>query len=136
MSSAGRPTKLDESMQQRADHYVTHYREAGDIVPSRAGLACHLGVSRETLARWSKRDERFRGTLKRLSDHQERMAWNGGLSGEFNAPITKLLLANHGYSDRVAQDNTSSDGSMSPASAEDTAQAVLNRLQSRHDQSS
>ena len=39
---------------------------------------------------------------------------SGGLGGAYNAAITKLMLANHGYSEKVQQDNTSSDGSMTP----------------------
>lgn len=38
----------------------------------------------------------------------------GQLRGDLNSTIVKLLLANHGYSDKVQQDVTSSDGSMSP----------------------
>jgi hypothetical protein len=37
---------------------------------------------------------------------------NNGLDGTFNPPITKMMLSKHGYSDKIEQDHTSSDGSM------------------------
>jgi len=39
-----------------------------------------------------------------------------GLGGTMNAQITKLVLGKHGYSDKVEQDLTTSDGSMKPVS--------------------
>ncbi|MDF7480882.1 DNA-packaging protein, partial [Proteus mirabilis] len=45
---------------------------------------------------------------------QEMKLINSGLAGDFNATITKLMLANHGYSEKQEVDHTSSDNSMSP----------------------
>jgi len=39
---------------------------------------------------------------------------NKGLTGDFNATITKLMLANHGYSEKQSIDHQLSDSSMSP----------------------
>jgi hypothetical protein len=39
---------------------------------------------------------------------------DGGLIGDFNPTITKLMLTKHGYSDKQEVDNKSSDGSMTP----------------------
>ncbi|MEX0469922.1 DNA-packaging protein [Spiribacter sp. 390] len=111
--AGGRPTKYNKQMQDKADSYVDGgFADVGDVVPSRAGLALELGVSRSTLQEWEKEHDRFSVTLDRLKWFQERLSLNGGLKGDMNSTIVKLLLANHGYSDRVAQDVTSSDGSM------------------------
>ncbi|MEN7471298.1 terminase small subunit, partial [Providencia stuartii] len=45
---------------------------------------------------------------------QENRLINKGLIGEFNPTITKLMLANHGYSEKQEVDHKSSDSSMSP----------------------
>lgn len=111
---AGRPTEYCDELQAKADAYANGgFVECGDVIPSRAGLAVELGLSRSTLANWEKFHE-FLVTLDKIAFLQERISLNGGLRGELNATIVKLLLANHGYSDKVQQDVTSSDGSMSP----------------------
>lgn len=113
--SGGRPTKYTPEAQDAADRYVDGgFSEAGDVVPSRAGLGVELGVTRQTLTNWERDHPEFLATLGRLSWLQERISLNGGLKGEMNSTIVKLLLANHGYSDRQAFDHSSSDGSMQP----------------------
>lgn len=115
--TAGRPTKYTDAIQKKADKYVDGgFTECGDIVPSRAGLALELRVSRETLTNWEKAHPKFLGTLERLSWIQERVSLNGGLKGELNSTIVKLLLSNHGYSESSKLDHTSSDGTMTPKS--------------------
>jgi len=110
-----RPTKYSKAMQQAADDYVNGGHEAcGDVVPSVAGLACELGVTRSTMYEWQKHHCQFSDTLGRLESVQERMSLSGGLTGKLNSTIVKLLLANHGYTERVSQDHKSSDGSMTP----------------------
>lgn len=104
---AGRPTDYNEAMQARADAYVEGgFIDAGDVVPSRAGLALELGLSRNTLTNWEKHPS-FLSTLEKIAHLQERISLNGGLRGDLNSTIVKLLLANHGYSDKVQQDVTS-----------------------------
>ena len=45
-----RPTKYNDDIQTKADWYVNGgYLECGDAVPSRAGLACELNVTHQTL---------------------------------------------------------------------------------------
>lgn len=113
-----RPSEYSEEVQAKADHYVNGgFEECGDIVPSRAGLAVELGCSRNTLTNWEKFPE-FLSTLDRLNFLQERISLNGGLRGDLNSTIVKLLLANHGYSDRQELAHTSPDGSMSPTRIE------------------
>jgi hypothetical protein len=97
----GRPTSYNNSVLERAENYINGgYVAVGDVVPSRAGLAVELGVSRETLTNWGRVFPEFLGTLERLLAIQERVTLSKGLSGDFNSNIAKMLLGNHGYSDR------------------------------------
>ena len=114
MSEAGAPTKYTPKVQEAADQYADGgFIELGDVVPSRAGLALHLGLSRNTLSNWEIHPQ-FLRTLERVNFLQEKISLNGGLRGDLNSTIVKLLLANHGYSDKVEQAHTSPDGSMTP----------------------
>jgi hypothetical protein len=114
--SGGRPTLVTPELTAAAWHYVNGgWQEANDPVPSIAGLACEIGVHRETLRLWGKdQDNPFFGILCKVAETQERELVRGGLSGGFNSSITKMILTKHGYSDRVETDHTSSDGSMTP----------------------
>ncbi|ENN6350603.1 DNA-packaging protein [Providencia rettgeri] len=90
------------------------YETVGDVVPSVAGLACYLGVSRKTVYEWVKESTDLSDTLEGILAMQENKLINKGLNGDFNPTITKLMLANHGYSEKQEVDHKSSDSSMSP----------------------
>lgn len=113
---AGRPTKYTPELIEDARAYVDGgWEVAGDKVPSIAGMACELGVSRESLRLWAADETKeFFGILEQLDAKQERALLAGGLSGDFSGPISKLMLHRHGYSDKIEQDHTSRDGSMTP----------------------
>ena len=113
-NKVGRPSKLAESINKAKDYLMGGYETVGDVVPSVAGLACYLGISRSTAQEYAKENEEFSGTLEAIKTLQENKLINKGLVGDFNPTITKLMLANHGYSDKAEVDNKSSDGSMSP----------------------
>jgi len=104
---AGQPTKYNSEVQKRAEEYVNEgYIACGDAVPSVAGLSCELGVSRKTLYNWAENSDQFLHTLDRLSSKQERTALTRGLTNDFNSTIVKLILANHGYSEKSNIDHT------------------------------
>ena len=111
-----RPTDYTPEIVSKAWEYADDgWVDAGDTVPTVAGLALHIGVSRVTCYDWAKDSEKvFSNILEDISAKQEQKLINGGLKGEFNAPIAKMMLTKHGYSDRIEQDNTSSDGTMTP----------------------
>ncbi|MDN0012472.1 DNA-packaging protein [Providencia stuartii] len=110
----GRPSKFAESLIKAKEYLMGGYETVGDVVPSVAGLACYLGVSRSTVQQYAKENEDFSGTLEAIKTLQENRLINKGLIGEFNPTITKLMLANHGYSEKQEVDHKSSDSSMSP----------------------
>jgi hypothetical protein len=114
--TTGRPTSYKSSMVESARRYIANHEDFDDPVPTVAGLACVLGVTRKTIYEWVKDENKpeFCDILEELSQKQERQLVKGGLMGEFNAPISKMMLTKHGYSDRVENDHTSSDGSLAP----------------------
>lgn len=115
--AGGRPSIYTPELIAKAQNYAENYADYGDLVPSIAGLACELGITRETCRAWGLDEDKqeFSVILDKIMKGQERKLINGGLKGDFNSPITKMMLTKHGYSDKVEQDNTSSDGSMSPS---------------------
>lgn len=113
-NKVGRPSKLADSIEKAKEYLMGGYETVGDVVPSVAGLACYLGISRSTAQEYAKDNAEFSGTLEAIKTLQENKLINKGLVGDFNPTITKLMLANHGYSDKAEIDNKSSDGSMTP----------------------
>lgn len=112
-----RPTKYTPELLEAAHAYADGmWRENGDAVPTVVGLAIDLGIDEETAHRWGKEKgkEEFSKLLTRVKDLQHRHLVNKGLNGETNPAITKMMMTKHGYSDKVEQDHTSSDGSMTP----------------------
>lgn len=105
-NAVGRPSKYNEELQAQADTYVYNWADH-DTIPSRVGLCCFLGISKNISYEWEKIHPEFLDTCKAIEALQERTALNKGISGEFNSQITKLVLSNHGYSDRQAIDHTS-----------------------------
>ena len=117
-NQVGRPSKYNDELQARADRYIFEYHTQDDVIPSAAGLCVWLGISRSTLHEWDRTHPEFSHTLDGIRSLQEKAALNKGLTGEFNSTIVKLVLANHGYSDKQSLNHTSEDGSMSPTRIE------------------
>lgn len=132
----GRPTLLNEAMLEKAEHYMVEgYTEIGNIVPSVAGLCCYLGISKSTAYEWastSDKDQirkRFSDTLEAIQTKQEMLLINGGLSQVYSGTITKLMLANHGYSEKLNQDITTNGESINKP-AIDTSKLTDEQLRS------
>jgi hypothetical protein len=109
-----RPTDYNPEILESALNYLANFKELGDVVPTVAGMACEIGVSRETIYAWAKDESKpeFSDILMQVMEKQERNLVNGGLAGGFNPAVTKMLLTKHGYSDKseVVQDVTVRDG--------------------------
>lgn len=116
MGRVGRPTTYSDEKLQIAEFYLYNWgtEEIGDSIPSRVGLCRWMGIHKQTSYDWDKAHDEFCAVTKAIDTLQEYVAINKGITGVFNAAITKLILSNHGYSDKVDVDNKSSDGSMSP----------------------
>ena len=119
----------DEVMQKALDYVNGGYKDLEQAIPTGAGLARHLGVVRKTLFNWRDYHEEFAFIMDSMNCEQEMSCINKGLKGDFNPQITKLILAKHGYHDKIDSNLTSSDGSMSP---KDNSLAVLEALKRKH----
>lgn len=106
---AGRPTKLDDDMIEKANAYAFEYENFQDEVPTAAGLARMLGVAKSTVYLWAETDEGFSDALETIKSEQERVLVSKGLNSSFNSTITKLLLTNHGYSDKQQVTHSAGD---------------------------
>ena len=116
--AGGRPTKYNATIQKKAEEYIKHLPE-DEVVHSIEGLSDYIDVSRSTVYKWRDEIEEFSDTLEAILRKQAKSLINRGLTGEFNAPMTKMMMnVNHGYRERSEVDNLSSDGSMSPQKIE------------------
>jgi len=100
MSDTGRPTKYTDELIEKAKAYITDYETYSDVIPSIAGLASVLDVSRKLLYDWEKKYPEFLYILEAIKREQQKVLLNKGLSGDFNSNITKLVLGKHGYHDK------------------------------------
>lgn len=104
MGKAGRPSKYTEELLEKARAYVEGgYENEGHEIPSIAGLSVVLGISRDTIYDWQKQDDKaeFSDLMDLLLSRQELVCMSKGLNGKFNSTITKLVLAKHGYHDKI-----------------------------------
>ena len=97
-------TTFTDEIEAKALEYI---QGGYDTIPSVVGLAVHLNVSKSTLYKWSEDGHgTISDTLERCNDKQHIMLVSKGLTSEFNPTITKLMLSNHGYSEKTATDIT------------------------------
>lgn len=130
---AGRPTKLDDAMLEKAHAYVTQTSVMGVhvLLPTIEGLALELDLDRDTIYAWEtvpelaeeptdadveKRDLRtqFSYIVRRLRLSQAQKLLQNSLVGRYNPIITKLLLSKHGYVEKSEQDFTSGGNTIKP----------------------
>lgn len=131
MADTGRPSKYDPAF---CDEAVT-FLEQGY---STTALAGHLKVSRSTLYKWADEHEAFSDALK-TGQAMSAVWWEDRLRAvamgeDGNASAAIFGLKNRAADDwreKVIQDHTSSDGSMTPKeqSPRDLAKALLAGLQ-------
>jgi len=98
---AGRPTKYNKEVLNKAKDYVENFRRYGDVIPTVEGLALILKVNRDTIYEWKKNYTEFSDTLEQLINKQVKILINAGLLGKINTAIAKLLLAKQGYSEKM-----------------------------------
>jgi hypothetical protein len=106
----GRPPKWQDAVDPAWDYVNGGFQAEGDVFPSVAGLAVSLSCARETIHAWAREHEDFSHIVKALMAKQEKMLSNGGILGEYNASITKLILTKHGYSEKTETAITGPDG--------------------------
>jgi len=67
-------------------------------------------VAASSLYLWRDKYDEFSETLAKIEGRQHQKALNSGLDGTFNATITKLVLANHGYHEKQHTELTGAAG--------------------------
>jgi len=113
----GRPSKLNKELIEKAKGYIAtcvdefkidmankKILSIGVHLPKAEGLAQYLGVSRDVLYRWAKKNKEFFYILENLNQVQAERLIDGGLSGRYNSTIAKLVLAKHGYKEELKVD--------------------------------
>ncbi len=88
-----RPTKYRPRYIKTARNYLEECKNQKKI-PFLEELAGRIGVSEDTLTRWSKANEDFCGTVDRIMDHQRMAIKVMGLKSP--SMLIFLLEANHG----------------------------------------
>lgn len=106
--AGGRPSDCTDNLVAYAREYLDGgWKDQEEACPTIAGLAVWLKISRETVRDWAANPDRselhgqFSCIVDELMATQELKLASGGLRGDMNASITKLLLSKHGYSDKV-----------------------------------
>lgn len=105
-----RPTKYNNSILEKSNEYLSQWHTLGDMIPSVEALSEYIDIARSTIYKWAEEEgkEEFSDILDKVNRLQARTLINNGLSGDFNAAITKLVLTKHGYSDK--RELTGADG--------------------------
>ena len=108
----GRPTEYTPELIAAAVDYLNTYKtKHKQPFPSVVGLAQALNRSKSVLYKWASEDHpEFMDILAQCNEKQELDLAIGGITGEFNSTITKLMMTKHGYSDKVEQELTGKDG--------------------------
>lgn len=103
MAKRGPKTKYTPTLIKKMKEYLTSWAKDGDVIPTVEGLSIYLDISRDTIYTWKKQEEKkeISDTLGQIEKTQKNILMNKGLLGEFNSNITKLLLHNHGLSDKA-----------------------------------
>lgn len=112
MAKLGRPSKYTPELLEKARDYIDNHVQYGDVVPSHAGLATEIDITRATLYAWANDKEKqdFSDILDKCNRKQERMLLSGSLVGDMNASIAKLMLGKHGYQEKHQQEVTGANG--------------------------
>ena len=112
MAKRGRPTKYSSEMLEKAQDYLENYNtKYNDEVPSIKSLARALRVHRDTLYEWAneKEHKEFSDTLTDIDNEQYKVLLSKGLNGKFNSSFAKLVMYNHGHSEKSETTHDVSD---------------------------
>lgn len=100
ITKMGRPTKYKREFIKEADNYLLECKNVRKI-PFLEEFAERLGVSTDSLKRWSEANEDFCGAVDRIMDHQRLTLKTLGLKSP--SVIIFLLKSDHGMieTDRI-----------------------------------
>ena len=119
--AGGRPSSYSKDVLKKAKEYIDSFQTStNEVVPSVVGLCQVINRAKSTVYKWRSEPDKqeFSDILERIEEKQQILLVNGGLLGDFNSNIAKMMLTKHGFSDKQEIDHQSSDGSMSPTKIE------------------
>lgn len=109
------------------DMFLPDYEgENHEAVPTRAGLALYIGVSKRSVEAWTARGredaegndrelyKEFAELIDTMDDRQEVSLVSGALKKHYEPRTANMMLSRFGYVEKKEVDNKSSDGSMTP----------------------
>lgn len=119
--TAGRPSKYDpifieevsKYLEERQDEIAEYHKTRGEKsdsfdrlvrvkLPTIEGFALFIGVNKTTLYEWEKEHPEFSNALDHIRTKQQERLIDGGLSGDYNPMIAKLVLsANHNMREKT-----------------------------------
>lgn len=87
---------------KRAKEYLKTYSQGEEAIPTKAGLARYLKVSKEAVEKWCEDEDKldFAKLIDAIEAEAEKTLVTKGLTGQMNATVSKLVLGQHGYSDK------------------------------------
>lgn len=103
----GRAFRTEEEMRLMIEEYFAYCKET-EIPPLLVGLSQWMGICKSALYRYIKGDfdtdlNRFSKILELAKDYTEHDKIINGLSGKYNASLTKFVLENnYGWSEKKA----------------------------------
>lgn len=86
--------RIVQSQNKKRKIYTTKFQVK---LPTIGGLAVYLHISRDTIYDWKKKHKEFSYIIDEMMAEQEDRLINSGISGDYNATISKVLLTKHGY---------------------------------------
>lgn len=99
---AGRPSNYEPVMVKTAEQYLNGGYKKDESIPTIAGLALKLRIPRQKVYEYANDDRpEFRDIVEDIKALQEKVTLKGSLTNKFNAKISALILAKHGYKEQI-----------------------------------
>ena len=127
-----RRTKYTKDVDAVVAQYVFEegWTEAGDVVPTEAGLAKVLGISKKLLRKWASDEEKvdLRMSLDVLETIQENELIQKGLTKDFQPSLAKSILdSKHGYALPEAEEKQNQEIAQQPL--KEVTDTTIDRLE-------
>lgn len=97
--AGGRPTKYYPEISIKIEEYIATTGRENTSLPTVEGLSLYLGISKDTLYRWTEDHPEFSDAIKRILAQQKKQLMDDGMYGgkEVNSAMAIFLLkVNHG----------------------------------------
>lgn len=112
---AGAPSKFTPEAMACCEHYLEHYQEIGQPIPTLSGLARYMSqnghpITRTGLWQWRQKHPDFDDFAESLKDEARVRGWTLGFTDKDKQVMAKYFLANLGYSDKQSLEHSGPGG--------------------------